>query len=174
MFPLLLCCSLQSRFSFDDAILDARVRVEMTTGTVHEGAVFAMYQPQGCFVVETPAGAPQGRATYLTINTQYVKSVKVLAAAPDTGEASGTVPLPFDPSAVKLAATQRTAHQLGQMSTKTFANMNANATAVFDDIHKTMPCEWLADTPPSISVLGETVARVKKVLEKVLTKIGAG
>ena len=45
-------------FSFDDAILDARVRVEMTTGTVHEGAVFAMYQPQGCFVVETPAGAP--------------------------------------------------------------------------------------------------------------------
>jgi len=54
----------------------------------------------------------------------------VLAAAPDTGEASGTVPLPFDPSAVKLAATQRTAHQLGQMSTKTFANMNANATVL--------------------------------------------
>lgn len=100
------------------------------------------------------AGAPQGRATYLTINTQYVKSVKVLAAAPDTGEASGTVPLPFDPSAVKLAATQRTAHQLGQMSTKTFANMNANATVLAQArAHLCAACFSGLASPPLASAL---------------------
>jgi hypothetical protein len=43
-------------FSFEDDLLDARVRVETTLGSTFEGAVFAAYKPAQYLVLETPAG----------------------------------------------------------------------------------------------------------------------
>lgn len=47
-------------FSFEDDLLDARVRVETTLGGTYEGAVFVAYKPAQYLVLETPAGEGRG------------------------------------------------------------------------------------------------------------------
>ena len=42
--------------SFEDDLLDARVRLETMLGETLEGAVFVAYEPAQYIVLETPAG----------------------------------------------------------------------------------------------------------------------